>query len=61
MTGLTVLFFGGIWKTFGLWTRKAVEYLKQVLLGHPTRSLEDSAQDGLNCGGPANKISERRM
>lgn len=56
-----MLFFGGIWRTLILWTRKAVAYLKQVLLGPPTRSLEDSAQESLNSGGPAHQISERRV
>ena len=36
--------FGGIWKTLGLWTRKAVVCTKQgFITGHP-RSLEHSAE-----------------
>ena len=50
MIGLTMLFVGGIWKTLGLWTRKAVEHFKQTLTRHSSRSMEDSAEGYLRRG-----------
>lgn len=49
MTGLIMLFVGGIWKTFGLWTQKEVGYFKWHLMGHPIGNMEDSVKGGLNC------------
>ena len=40
----------------GLWVKKAVKCFKPCLVGHPSRSKEDSgAESGLNCGGLAQK------
>jgi hypothetical protein len=43
MTGLTMLFVGGIWKIWGLWTRNVVGCFKQGLMDH-ARSIEDSTE-----------------
>ena len=42
-TGPTRLLFGGKRKTLGFWTRKVAKCYKLCLLGHPSRSLEDSS------------------
>lgn len=39
-TGLIMMFVGGIWKTFRLWTRKLVGHFKLGLRGHPSRNTE---------------------
>jgi hypothetical protein len=49
----------GIQKTLGLWTRKAVGHFKQGLMGHTSRSMEDSdVEEHLNCGDSAPEVSE---
>jgi hypothetical protein len=51
-----MLLFGGMW-TLGLWIRKAVEWFKCCLMGHTSRSMEDSSAKGnLNCGGQIKRI-----
>lgn len=52
-TDLTMLFVGGLCKTVGLCTRKTVGCFKWYLIGHSSRNMEDSAENDLNCGGPA--------
>ena len=44
--------FGVIW-IWGVWVRKAVECFKHCLMGHASRSMEDSGAecDLINCGG----------
>ena len=42
MIGLTVLLFGGIWNTLGLWTRRADERFNWGLIGHTSRNMTDS-------------------
>lgn len=32
VTGVSMLSFGGLWKTMGLWTRKVIEHCKQAIL-----------------------------
>lgn len=53
MIDWTMLLFGGIWNTLGLWTRKAVEHYKQGLMGHTLailRGVEDSsAESDFSC------------
>jgi hypothetical protein len=39
VTDLT-MYFGRIWKILGLWTRNIMEWCKQILMGHPGKSLE---------------------
>lgn len=57
MPGWTMLLIGRIW-TLGLWIKKAVELLKQGLIGHPKKSVEDSVQGDLNYGYPAQEVSK---
>lgn len=61
VTGLIMKFVGGIWKTFGLWTRKLVGHFKLDLIGHPSRKTEDSVDWDLSCGDPAQEVSEGRI
>ena len=45
-----MLLFERIW-TLGLWIRKAVDFFKCCLMGHPSRNMEDSGAEGdLNYG-----------
>lgn len=54
-----MLLFGGMW-TLGLWIKKPVEFFKQGLMGHTSRSFEDNGDEGdLNCG-PARDFSEEK-
>ena len=49
------LLFVEIGTTLGLWVRKGVGHFKWDLMGHPTRSMEDSGSEGdLNCGESRN-------
>lgn len=50
--------FGRLWKTLGLWPRKAVECYNQALVGHPSRNLEYSAK---RKGAPGNVMLEPRF
>ena len=60
MIDLTMFLFGGMW-TLGLWTRKAVEYFKWALIGHFSRSMDDSGTAGhLNYGTLAQVVSEEK-
>lgn len=43
---LTMLPFGGIWKTLGLCSRKVAEAVNQVVMNHPSRSMENSSAQG---------------
>lgn len=47
MTGLTVMGFGGTWKSLRLFTRKVCDHGKQGLTGHPSRNLGDSSTDSI--------------
>jgi hypothetical protein len=42
-----MLLYGGIWKTLGLWTRKAIVHIRQNLIGHPSRIMENGAKGTL--------------
>ena len=54
--GLIMFFFGGIW-TLGVWVRKTVGCLNHCLMGHTSRSMEDSGtKSDLNCGGLTQKV-----
>lgn len=44
MIGLTMLLFERMW-TMGLWIRKAVGCFKGCLIGHPSRSVENSGTE----------------
>ena len=57
--GLTMFLFGGIW-TLVLWVRKAVECFKHCLMGHTSRSMENSGVecDLMNCGNQV--VSEEK-
>jgi hypothetical protein len=56
-----MLLVSGIW-TLELWARNEVERFKWHLMGHTSRSTEDSAEDNaegkLNIGGPTQEVSE---
>ena len=55
-----MFWFGGMW-TLGLWVRKAMECFKYGIMGHTSRSVEDGGvEDDLNCGGPAQEVSEEK-
>lgn len=41
MKGLTVLAFGGMWKTLGHWTKKVLESWMWSWMGHCGKSLKD--------------------
>ena len=57
MSGPTMLVFGDLCMIWGLWTRRAVEFVR--LTGHPRRSMVDSsAGNGVNCDSSAQEISE---
>ena len=43
VTDRIILIFGRMWRTLGLWTRKAVKCCKWGLTGHPSKSLHDSS------------------
>lgn len=43
--GLTMFSFGGF-GTLGLWVRKAVDNSKTFLMGHSSKSIEDSVAGG---------------
>jgi hypothetical protein len=43
LIGFTMLFVGGIWKSPGFRTRKIIGHLKCSLMGHSSRSMENSA------------------
>lgn len=50
---LTILFVGEIWKTFGLWIRKALN-LQAGFNGHHSRNMQDSnAKSNVEYSGPA--------
>ena len=54
MTGLTILFFGGIWETLGLET--------QGLVGHHSRFLEDySIETNVDYGSTDQDVSEGKL
>lgn len=55
---LAMLFVGRIWKTLGIWMRKAVVHFKRGLKGHLSRHMEGSAKGDLNCGDPDQGTSE---
>jgi len=45
-----MLLFEGMW-VLSLWVRKAVEFLRLDLMGHPGRTMGESGAEGdLNCG-----------
>ena len=47
--------------TKGLWIRRAVECFKLYLIGHSSRSMEDSGPEGdLNSGCLTQEVSERK-
>lgn len=55
-----MLLFGGMW-TLGFWIKKPVEFFKQGLMGHTSRSFEDNSDGGdLSCGGPDQDFSEEK-
>lgn len=59
MSGLTILDFGGMWKTSGLWIRKAMEHYKLSWMCHPGWSIEDSSPESYaDCRGLTQEISE---
>lgn len=59
VTNLTMLGLGGMGKTLGLWTRKAVESCKQSLMDHDSWILDNSSIDNhVDCGGSTQEISE---
>ena len=60
MTGLTTMSVGGIGKTLGVWTRKAIEHFKKGLMSHTTRNMEGSAMDDVNFGSPTQEVSEEK-
>ena len=46
----------------GLWDRKAAQCFKLGLMGLTSWSMEDSSAEGdLNCGGPAQEVSEEKI
>lgn len=48
-----------MWKTLRLWTRKEVECCKQSLVGHPSKSLEDSSvESNVDYRGLTQYVSE---
>lgn len=60
MTGLTILLFEKNVEDFR--SSKVVENCKLGLLGHPTRSFEDSsAENKVNYGGIAQEVSENSI
>ena len=55
--GLSTLWFGGMF-ILGLW--KAVEWFRWVLVGHPSRNMEDiGAVDGLNSADLTQDVSAK--
>ena len=60
MAGLNTLYVGGIW-SLGLQIRKTVECFKFCLMGHLSRSMENSAEGDFKCRGPAQEISEGKL
>ena len=77
VTGLTMLFVGGILNTLGHWSRKAVVHfllqyrlestqwdigVEKQLMSHPMRGTEDSVtESSLNYGGPDQEVSEEEI
>ena len=60
MIGLTMILFGGMW-ICRFWFSKPVECFKCCLMGHSSRSMEDSdAEADLNRGGLAHEVSEEK-
>ena len=59
--GFTMLLFGEIQNTLGLWTRKEMRYFKPDLMSNLSRSMEGSDVEGdLNCGGLNQEVSEEK-
>ena len=55
-----MLFFREIW-TLGDGVKKGVEHFKHCLIGHTSKSIEDSyAKCYLNCGVMVQKITEEK-
>lgn len=46
MDNLTLLLFGGIWKTLEVWTRKMAESCRQRLLGGSNRGPAQDVPEG---------------
>lgn len=43
---LAMMLFGELWKTLGLCSRKVAEAVNQVVMNHPSRSVENSSAQG---------------
>ena len=56
--GLITLLFGGICLNLSLWIRKATECFKRRLMGHPSRSMKDSAKGNMDYVGSGQKVSK---
>ena len=53
LIGLIMFLFGVMWALV-LWVKKAIEYFKHCLMGHSSKTMEDSgAMSYLNCQGLA--------
>lgn len=57
MTVLTIVFVGGIRKTFGHWARTVVGCYKWGLMGHLVRA-QKTALRSVNCGSLKQDVSE---
>jgi len=56
----TLLLVARIW-TLELRIRKATEHIKRGLMGHTSRNMEDSSDEGdLKHGGQAQEVSEEK-
>lgn len=50
VVGCTMFLFGGIWNVLRVWIRKVIRHFKHGLMGHPSRSMEESvAESKMNC------------
>jgi hypothetical protein len=61
VTGLTLLFAGGLWKILGVWTRKAVECSKWDLVGHPVGTWKTGLRVISMVGAQLNKLRKVRI
>ena len=52
-----MLLYGGIWKTLGFWTINWLNELRECLMGHPTRNMEEgSAESDIDYDGPDKEV-----
>lgn len=60
LMGLMKLLVRGIWKIWGLWTKKVVEHFKKDLLDYSSKSQKGGAEADLNYDGPPREISAEK-